>query len=296
MNNRVAFRNLEERDVDFIYKAKNKQHIRKLVISSQKDFTYQDAESWLRECMKQDSNYKYWAICTNDEFQNIVGWCSIANIDHENRKAYFHGVTIADANFNDGIAWYETYRFIADYVFNVLDFNRLYGFCLTTNEFTMSINSLIFNSLEGVLKSAVYKDGRYYDVAIHAILKEDYERYMSQGYFDYENFMCRFKTLRQSKLQVPLDLSGFVKSFASQLDITDPLTITPETKFKELEEWSSLLAIDYVAVIEKNFNISLNMYDLIDCESIKDLYDVIIRKINFSAENNGELNISERLF
>lgn len=75
-----------------------------------------------------------------------------------------------------------------------------------------------------------------------------------------------------------ISLNDFVKGIAEQFEDTDPTTITANTNFKSLEEWSSLTAMTIVAYVKFEFNKSLIAKDINDSETIEDLYNVIIKK------------------
>ena len=45
-----------------------------------------------------------------------------------------------------------------------------------------------------------------------------------------------------------MEIKEFIQNFADQFDDTDASVFTPETKFKELEEWSSLTALSVIAM------------------------------------------------
>ena len=45
-----------------------------------------------------------------------------------------------------------------------------------------------------------------------------------------------------------MELEKFVKDFANQFDETDPESITAETVYKDLDEWSSLIAFTVIAM------------------------------------------------
>ena len=46
-----------------------------------------------------------------------------------------------------------------------------------------------------------------------------------------------------------MELEKFVKDFAAQFDETDPEAITAETVYKDLDEWSSLIAFTVIAMV-----------------------------------------------
>jgi len=44
-----------------------------------------------------------------------------------------------------------------------------------------------------------------------------------------------------------MEIKDFIQNFADQLDDTDVSMLTPETDFRELDEWSSLTALSVMA-------------------------------------------------
>ena len=72
-----------------------------------------------------------------------------------------------------------------------------------------------------------------------------------------------------------MDLDDFVKNFAEQFNETDPSLITPEKKFKELEEWSSLISLSLIAMADEKYNVKLKGEDIKKATYVKDLYDVV---------------------
>lgn len=74
-------------------------------------------------------------------------------------------------------------------------------------------------------------------------------------------------------------LDEFVVLFAEQLDDTDPSTITAQTKFRDLEEWSSLLALTLISMVDEEFGIALKGDDVKNSETIEDVYNVIKAKL-----------------
>lgn len=70
-----------------------------------------------------------------------------------------------------------------------------------------------------------------------------------------------------------MELKDFIEKFAEQFDETDASVFTAETRFKELEDWSSLVALSVIAMIDEEYNKSLKSDDLLKSETIQDLYE-----------------------
>jgi acyl carrier protein len=73
-------------------------------------------------------------------------------------------------------------------------------------------------------------------------------------------------------------LEEFVDLFAEQFDETDASVFTPETKFRELDEWSSLLALSIIAMVDDEFDVTLKGDDIRNSETIEDLFNLVKSK------------------
>lgn len=188
--NAVAFREFEERDVDFVLQCKNDAHLNALTVGAYKPMTREEAVRWVHGCMGEHPTYKYWAVCTSDEERRIVGWISLSQIDRVNQSACFHGILIGDPDYRDGSAWIESYLFIVNYAFEVLNVNRLFGSRMEHQELTAMISKAMHFTQEGVRRQAVYRDGRFYDVICSSILRSEYLQFKMAGQYCYEQVMA----------------------------------------------------------------------------------------------------------
>lgn len=184
MGQTVCFRDFEERDIDFIYRCKNDEKLNELIVGQYHPFTYEEAAKWVHGCMCEHKTYKFWAVCTNDEEKRIIGWISVSEIDEINKSACSHGVVIGDNDYRDGLAWIECVLFIYNYVFEILNFNRIYGSYLEDQKASRCIALAMFEIVEGAARQAVYKNGKYNNVIYSSILRDEYLLHKQQG--DYE--------------------------------------------------------------------------------------------------------------
>lgn len=75
-----------------------------------------------------------------------------------------------------------------------------------------------------------------------------------------------------------MDKHQFLQSFAEQFDETDPATISLGTKFKEMEEWSSMVALMIIAMVDENYNKKITGSDLRETGTIEELYERVSAK------------------
>lgn len=75
-----------------------------------------------------------------------------------------------------------------------------------------------------------------------------------------------------------MDKSHFLQSFAEQFDDTDPSTITLETHFKEMEEWSSMVALMIIAMVDEQYSKKITGADLREANTIEQLFERVSSK------------------
>lgn len=76
-----------------------------------------------------------------------------------------------------------------------------------------------------------------------------------------------------------MNIQKFIELFAEQFDEIDVNDLTPETKFKDLDEWSSLIALSIIAMVDEEFDVALKGDDLKTSVTVEDLYNKIIEKL-----------------
>lgn len=75
-----------------------------------------------------------------------------------------------------------------------------------------------------------------------------------------------------------MELKDFIKIFADQFDDTDASEISAETKFRDLDEWSSLIGMGVIAMIKLEFGKSLSGSEMRQCQTVQDLYNLVTNK------------------
>ena len=71
-----------------------------------------------------------------------------------------------------------------------------------------------------------------------------------------------------------MNIEEFIKNFADQLDETEPELISAETRFKELEEWSSLTALSIIAMVDDEYDVIIKGNDILKSDTIQDLFEI----------------------
>lgn len=75
-----------------------------------------------------------------------------------------------------------------------------------------------------------------------------------------------------------MNLDEFVKNFEEQFDETDPGVISASTNFRELEEWSSLIALSVIAMVDECYDLKLSGEDIRTSETVEYLFKKVAAK------------------
>ncbi len=79
---------------------------------------------------------------------------------------------------------------------------------------------------------------------------------------------------QQNNKNIIMEIKDFLDNFASQFDETDSTTFNPSTKFKDLEEWSSLLALSIIAMVDAEYDVAIKGDDIRNADTIEDLFNI----------------------
>ena len=76
-----------------------------------------------------------------------------------------------------------------------------------------------------------------------------------------------------------MNIEVFVENFAEQLDDTDVSVLSPKTEFKRLDEWSSLVALSVIAMVDEEYDVELHGDDIRNAITIEDLFETVKSKM-----------------
>ena len=75
-----------------------------------------------------------------------------------------------------------------------------------------------------------------------------------------------------------MELKKFVADFADQFDETDASEIKADTKFHDLEEWSSLTGMGVIALAKTEYGKTISGSELRSCVTVEDVFNLISNK------------------
>ena len=76
-----------------------------------------------------------------------------------------------------------------------------------------------------------------------------------------------------------MEIKEFIQHFAEQFDDTDISEFKPETVFHELDEYSSLIALAIIGMIDEEYGVAIGAEEMSAAVTIEDLYNTVKSKI-----------------
>ena len=76
-----------------------------------------------------------------------------------------------------------------------------------------------------------------------------------------------------------MDIKEFISNFAEQFDDMDASALTPETEFRQLEDWNSLVALSVIAMIDEEYDVTVKGNDITGANTIQDLYNTVSERM-----------------
>jgi acyl carrier protein len=77
------------------------------------------------------------------------------------------------------------------------------------------------------------------------------------------------------KQEMTMELQEFIKKFAEQFDDTELEEFNSDTEFKNLYEWSSMIALSIIAMIDDEYVVTIKADNIRSARTIEDLYNIV---------------------
>lgn len=76
-----------------------------------------------------------------------------------------------------------------------------------------------------------------------------------------------------------MELKEFIENFVEQFEDTDASEITAATEFKNLDEWSSLIALSVIAMVDEEYDVTLKGDDIRNSSTVEDLFNLVKSRV-----------------
>jgi ribosomal-protein-alanine N-acetyltransferase len=141
----------------------------KYFVSSERD------RKWVEEKIQASSTELYLAIALKTNHQ-MIGYASLCDIETRNGRADWSGIVIGPTEHRGHGYASQAIYLLLEYAFDELRLHRVSGSWLDDHKVSQFTAQLMGFMQEGVLRDYVYKGGKYHDVLIMSILREEFEQ------------------------------------------------------------------------------------------------------------------------
>ncbi|MGD0349453.1 MAG: acyl carrier protein [Verrucomicrobiota bacterium] len=75
-----------------------------------------------------------------------------------------------------------------------------------------------------------------------------------------------------------MNIDDFVRHFEGAVDDVAAGSLNPQTRFRDLSQWSSLVALNIIAMVDTEYGVELSVEELRKCQSIEELFQLLSGK------------------
>ena len=76
-----------------------------------------------------------------------------------------------------------------------------------------------------------------------------------------------------------MEINTYIRQVESAIEGVETGSLTPQTQFRQLEQWDSLAALDLIVMASAEYSVEITAGDLQACNTVQDLFNVIHTKI-----------------
>lgn len=133
-------------------------------------------ENWLNSKMGNTHSSEVFFMLETHEGKSPIGLIQLNNIDYVSGTAIW-GFIIGDKAMRGKGYSREAALLLFDFAFNVLNLRKIIGYTIAFNEATFNmLKNIGVIHMEGRLKKHYYVNGKYHDVLISSVFRDDYPK------------------------------------------------------------------------------------------------------------------------
>ena len=76
-----------------------------------------------------------------------------------------------------------------------------------------------------------------------------------------------------------ISVEEFTEQLAAEFEDVEPNTISPDSNYRDIKNWSSMYALIIIVFIDANFDVQLNADNLKNTHTVRDLYTLVCEKM-----------------
>ncbi|XLQ19611.1 MAG: GNAT family N-acetyltransferase [Candidatus Moraniibacteriota bacterium] len=152
----------------------NDPEVTKFLVRS-KPITLTMEKEWIESVGKSDSEIVFTIEAIDGRKPVVIGSIGLHKIDWLNRSATF-GIVIGDKKYWSNGYGTEAAELLIKYGFNSLNLHRIESAAYAFNKRSVALHKKLGFMEEGISRKAIYKNGKYHDVANFGFLRKEYKK------------------------------------------------------------------------------------------------------------------------
>lgn len=170
---KVILRPLKIEDLPKTHEWRNNLELIKLTQGIRFPKTMEMDRDWFNQALNDKSNRNIYFGIDEIKTGDFIGIIQLNNIDYISGTTNWGFIIGEDIKRGKGFSK-EAPELLFSYAFNVLNLRKICGYRIAFNKNAFFMNLSLGFSEEGLLKQHVYYDGKYHDVHILGLFREDY--------------------------------------------------------------------------------------------------------------------------
>ncbi len=81
--------------------------------------------------------------------------------------------------------------------------------------------------------------------------------------------------MKNKKIITIMELNKFIENMSYLFEETDASMFNADTRFHDLDEWSSLIALSVIAMVDEEYDVALRGDDIRNAVTIEDLFNTV---------------------
>ena len=177
----IYLREISEKDLERINNYRDKKELNDNFTSPFRYVNIETDKEWFLYYMKnRESNIRL-AICLKDN-NEMIGMISLLNIDPIIRSGDCGGFVIYE-NTNKGKGYgYQALFKLLEHAFYDRNLERVQSHWLKDNKLSIHIGKKCGFKEEGILRKGTYKNGKYHDLILMSVLREEFDEIFKKYY------------------------------------------------------------------------------------------------------------------
>jgi len=174
MEFKIKFRAFKMEDAAFVNRLRQDEASESTVGGNKRPVAYERDVKWVQDIILGDNpNIIYFAI-TPKESDDIIGYCSISEIDYRNGTCFWSGTKIDPNTASKGIGT-ESSLLLLKYIFEEMRMERCKGEALEGHEPALRMLDKVGFKKEGLQRHKVFKNGKYTNQWLLSMIREEYD-------------------------------------------------------------------------------------------------------------------------